>query len=66
MVKSSVPPPVLVTERDLPRVLLVVAVGVTLAVLLAMQLDAWVAGEANGTSFHYPYVFSCFMTIFLH
>jgi hypothetical protein len=49
------PLPVLVTEKDLPRVFCIVAVGVTLALLLGLRVDAWFIGDATDTTFYYPY-----------
>ncbi|KAF1321134.1 hypothetical protein FI667_g12080, partial [Globisporangium splendens] len=54
------PLPVLVTEKDLPRALLVVALGTLLAALLALQLDAFYTAqdgsEKQDAAFYYPNV----------
>ena len=53
---TRVPPPVVVSERDLSRVLVVVVVGTILACLLALRLDDIYAADQQDPAFHYPYV----------
>lgn len=50
------PLPVLVTAKDLPRVLLVVVVGTLLSMLLALKLDAYFAQDDQDANFYLPYV----------
>jgi hypothetical protein len=55
--KYHAPAPVLVTEKDLPKVLLVITVGCFMASLLILQLDAYFAAKEQDPSFQYPYIF---------
>lgn len=52
---ASPPPPVLVTEAQLPRVLAVAVAGTLSAAWLALQLDAFYAGDDQHTDFYFPY-----------
>lgn len=53
---ASPPPPVLVDERSLPRVLVVVTVGTLLVAMLALQLDVFYAADEQYTNFLFPCV----------
>lgn len=52
---ASPPPPVLVTEADLPRVIAVVVFGTLAASWLALQLDAYYAADDQHADFYFPY-----------
>lgn len=52
---ASPPPPVLVTEADLPRVIAVAVFGTLAASWLALQLDAYFAADDQHNDFYFPY-----------
>ncbi|TMW62768.1 hypothetical protein Poli38472_005386 [Pythium oligandrum] len=50
------PLPVLVTEKDLPRVLVIVVLGVALACRFALYLDDVVVSDQQDTTFYHPWI----------
>ncbi|RLN58505.1 hypothetical protein BBJ28_00006917 [Nothophytophthora sp. Chile5] len=57
---GAMPPvPVLVSQKDLPRVLAIVVVGYVVVAWLALQLDAYFAAEDQDEDFNFPFVFTC-------
>ncbi|RLN87376.1 hypothetical protein BBJ28_00001446 [Nothophytophthora sp. Chile5] len=57
---GAMPPvPVLVSQKDLPRVLAIVIVGYVGVTWLALQLDAYFAAEDQDEDFNFPFVFTC-------
>ncbi|DAZ96850.1 TPA: hypothetical protein N0F65_008281, partial [Lagenidium giganteum] len=56
MARPAPPPPVVLTQRDLPRVLASVVAGVAIACVLAFYVDDYVSRGHRDDHFYYPYV----------